>query len=372
MDTPVPAPALPLPEAGFVRRRTRIRRPTRASFSSFVITLIAVCFIAAFVSPLLRSLAISLKDREQTAQLGAPLYPADPLTFEYQGRTYDVYQVPIDGTIRNLALVQPGRRSAEFVDPANPEAGLITWEGSFRSLSRSWVFAAHPENFATVWTLLDFPRLLFNTVFIAVVGMIGVLTSCILVAYGFARFRFPGRNLLFLLLVSTIFLPSIVTIIPTYAFWVKLGIVGSSNPLLAWAPLLVPTFFANAFDVFLLRQYFMTLPRELDEAAAMDGAGPFRTLIYVILPQAWPAVIAVGIFHFVYSWNDFFEPLIYLTTQPDLQPLAVGLQRFQGIHSREPSLLQAGTLMTLVVPVVVYVIFQRVFTRGIVITGVEK
>jgi multiple sugar transport system permease protein len=362
---------LPQPIAAAIRR-PRLSPRRRQRGQSFLITLIAVGALAAFLAPLARSVAISFKNRDQITQLGAPLYPADPVTFDYQGRTYDVYEVPIDGTTRLLALVNPGRRSAEFVDPVHPDAGLITWEGSFRSLQRSWRFSAHPENYARVWDLLDYPRLLFNTAFIAVVGMIGVLVSCTLVAYGFARFRFPGRNLLFLLLLSTIFLPSIVTVIPTYTVWVKLGVVGSSNPLIAWAPLLVPTFFANAYDVFLLRQYLMTIPRELDEAAAMDGAGPLRTLVSVILPQAWPAIVAVGIFHFVYTWNDFFEPLIYLTTQPDLQPLAVGLQRFQGIHSREPSLLQAGTLMTLVVPVVVYVIFQRVFVRGVVLTGVEK
>ena len=355
-----------------MRPSRRRSAPGKPGIQSFVITLVAVCFIAAFVSPLVRSVAISLKSREQITQLGAPLYPADPITFTYEGREYDVYQVPIDGTVRSLALVEPGRRTSQFIDPANPAAGLITWEGSFRSLDRSWEFNAHLENFSTAWSLLDYPRLLLNTVAIATIGMIGVLVSCTLVAYGFARFRFPGRNFLFLLLISTIFLPTIVTVIPTYAIWVKLGVVGSSNPLIAWAPLLVPTFFANAYDVFLLRQYFMTIPRELDEAAAIDGAGPLRTLVSVVLPQAWPAIIAVGIFHFVYAWNDFFEPLIYLTTQPELQPLAVGLQRFDGIHSREPSLLQAGTLMTLLVPVVVYVIFQRVFTRGIVITGVEK
>jgi multiple sugar transport system permease protein len=363
-------PALrPVPAVGW---RTRFDPRRKGRSQSFLVTLIAVCALAAFLSPLVRSAAISLKNRDQITQRGAPLYPADPVTYEYQGRRYDVYQVPIDGTIKELALVVPGRRSAQFVDPANPEAGLINWEGSFRSLDRTWRLNAHPENYAIVWDLLDYPRLLFNTVFIAVVGMVGVLVSCTLVAYGFARFRFPGRNLLFLLLISTIFLPAIVTVIPTYTVWVKLGVVGNSNPLIAWAPLLLPAFFANAYDVFLLRQYLMTIPRELDEAAAMDGAGPFRTLISVILPQAWPAIVAVGIFHFVYSWNDFFEPLIYLTTQPDLQPLAVGLQRFQGIHSREPSLLQAGTLMTLVVPVVVFIIFQRMFVRGIVITGVEK
>jgi multiple sugar transport system permease protein len=349
---------------------SRLRK--RKATQSFLFTLIVVVVVAAFLSPLLRAASISLKSREQLTQVHAPLWPADPQTFTYQGRDYGVYQVPIDGTTRALALVVKGRTTAEFVDPLQPDAGLITWTGSWRSLEPAWTFAPHPENYVEVWDLLDYPRLLLNTVLLALVGMIGVLLSCVTVAYGFARFRFPGRNLLFLILVSTIFLPAIVTIIPTYAIWVKLGVVGSSNPIVAWAPLLIPTFFANAYDVFLLRQYFLTIPREMDEAAAMDGASPLRTLISVIIPQSWPVIIAVAIFHFVYSWNNFFEPLIYLSTQPDLQPLAVGLQRFNGIHAREPSLLQAGTLMTLVVPVVVYLIFQRVFTRGIVITGVDK
>lgn len=339
---------------------------------SFLLTLIVTCIVAAFLAPMLQSASLSIKSRDQITQPGAPLWPADPQTFDYNGRTLNVYQVPINGETRTLALLQPGRTSSTFVDPADPSAAPITWDGSWRALPRSFVFAPHFENFAQVWDLLEYPRLLFNTVVIAVVGMIGVLLSCTLVAYGFARFRFPGRNLLFLLLLSTIFLPAVVTTIPTYVVWRQLGVIGSPNAAIAWLPLLLPTFFANAYDVFLMRQYFMTIPREMDEAAALDGAGPFRTLISVIIPQSWPVIIAVGIFHFVYSWNNFFEPLIYLTTQPDLQPLAVGLQRFNGIHSREPSLLQAGTLMTLIIPVLVYIVFQRVFTRGVVITGVER
>ena len=124
--------------------------------------------------------------------------------------------------------------------------------------------------------------------------------------------------------------------------------------------------------MFLLRQYFLTIPTEMDEAAAIDGAGPIRMLRSVMLPQGWPVVIAVGIFHLVYSWNDFFGPLIYLSGNPDLQTLALGLARFNGIHFRDPGLIQAGTLMTLVIPVVVFLLIQRFFTRGIVITGVEK
>ena len=110
----------------------------------------------------------------------------------------------------------------------------------------------------------------------------------------------------------------------------------------------------------------------MDEAAAIDGAGPFRTLISVILPQAWPVIIAVGIFHFVYSWNNYLEPSIYLANRQDLAPLAVGLAAFTGVHSTQPSLIQAGTVMTLVIPVVAFLLFQRFFTRGLVITGVDK
>ena len=272
----------------------------------------------------------------------------------------------IEGGLKPLALVKKGRESSQFVDPSNAAAGLITWQGSWRSLDRSWTFSPEWSNYATVWDQIDYPRLLFNTAALALIGMVGTILSCTLVAYGFARFRFPGRGLLFTILIATIFLPYAVTIIPTYTFFLKLGWVGT------WLPLLVPTFFANAYDVFLLRQYLLTIPREMDEAASIDGAGPVRTLVSVIVPQAWPAIIAVAIFHVVYAWNDFLAPLIYLSTKPELQPLAVGLAHFNTLHYRNQAFIQAGTLMTMIIPVLIFLVFQRFFTRGIVISGVEK
>ena len=333
---------------------------------SFAVTFIAVVVVAAFLSPLLRSATIALKNTDQLTEIDAPLWPATPTTYEFEGRTYDLYTVSIDGTNRELALVKKGQKESSFIDPANPGAGLIHWVGSWRSLNH--VFRLDPQwnNFSDVWELIDYPRLLFNTIAIALIGMVGVLLSCTLVAYGFARFRFPGRNLLFTILIATIFLPSMVTLIPTYTLFVKLGWWGT------WLPLLVPTFFANAYDVFLLRQYFLTIPRDLDEAAAIEGAGPIRILRSVIIPQAWPVIAAVAIFHIVYSWNDFLGPLLYLSAKPELQTLAIGLARFEGIHFSDPNRIQAGVLMTLAIPVAVFLVFQRVFTRGIVITGVEK
>jgi multiple sugar transport system permease protein len=338
----------------------------RDPMSTFLITLVAVVIVAAFLAPFLRSASIALSTREQLANANAPPWPADAASYEYEGRQVKVYQVPIDGTVRDLALVKARRTESQFVDPADPEAGLITWEGSWRSLEQSWAFTPVWSNFGDVWNLINYPRVLFNTIGLALIGTIGTVLSCTLVAYGFARFRFPGRGLLFTVMIATIFLPTAVTLIPTYTVFAKVGWVGT------WLPLLVPTFFANAYDVFLLRQYLMTIPLDLDEAAAIDGAGPFRTLVSVILPQAWPALATVAIFHFVYTWNDFFGPLIYLSSAPDLQPISVALSRFNGLYSSNPALVQAGTLMTLVIPVLMFLVFQRFFTRGIVITGVEK
>jgi len=349
-----------------IATRSMPRLPRRNTSQSFVVTLVAVLLVAAFLSPLLRAATSAIKSPEQLGQSGAPLLPSDIATIPVDGKDVELFEVPIDGTVRELGLLKRGRTESQFVDPANLAAPAITWQGSWRTLDPVWTLAPHWENFGRVWDLIDYPRLLFNTVVIALISTFGTLVSCTLVAYGFARFRFPGRGLLFTLVIATVFLPAAVTVIPTYTIFVKLGWVGT------WLPLLVPAFFANAYDVFLMRQYFLTIPTEMDEAAAIDGAGPFRTLWSVLLPQALPVVIAVAIFHLVYSWNDFFGPLIYLSSKPDLQPLAVGLSRFNGVHYRDPGLIQAGTLMTLIIPVVAFLLTQRFFTRGIVITGVEK
>ena len=343
-------------------------RSAKSAAQSFTITFIAVVILAAFLSPLARSFTMSIKSPEQNAQVDGPLLPSTPATFTYRERDYSVYRVPMpDGTTRELALIRKGRTSSQFIDPKDATATMITWEGQWRTLSPAYAFDPQWQNYADVWDQIDYPRLLFNTVAIAVIGTIGTVLSCTLVAYGFSRFRFPGRNLLFVLVIATIFLPSTVTIIPEYFVFTKIGWVGT------WLPLLVPAFFANAYDVFLLRQYFMTIPREMDEAAAIDGAGPIRTLLSVLVPQAWPVIIAVAIFHLVYSWNDFFAPLIYLSTNPDLITLPVGLASFSGARiAVNPGLIQAGTLMTMIIPIVLFLIFQRVFTKGIVITGVEK
>lgn len=357
----------PTTQADMAPRSSRRPLRVRRLGTKIWVTLLAIFLIVLFLAPLLNMIFTSLKSMDQMTEAGAPIYPAKPATFEVEGKELPVYAVPMpDGSTQDLALVKPGRKSSVFVDPADPEAGPIEWEGSWRTLDRPWTWAPTWENYPEAWRQINFPRLFFNTAMIALIGIIGTLISCIMVAYGFARFRFPGRNLLFTLLIATIFLPAAVTIVPTYWFFLLIGWVGT------WLPITVPHFFANAYNTFLLRQYFMTIPREIDEAAAIDGAGPLRILISIIVPMSKPTIVAVALFHMVFAWNDFFEPLIYLSTKPDLQPLAVGLARFNGIWGSNPPLVQAAALMTSILPIILFFFTQGIFMQGVVMTGVEK
>jgi multiple sugar transport system permease protein len=343
-----------------------LNRQMRGFAAKSAMTLFAVTIASAFLMPLAYMVATSFKDQSQLTAPGAPLYPAAPETFTYQGEEYPVYDVPTEDGIRAWALIEPHREESIFIDPANPEAGPITWAGRWRTLEQHWALDLNFGNFTAAWETINFRRLFLNTFAIAGLSTIGAVASAICVAYGFSRFRFPGRNGMFLLMIATIILPFQVTLIPTYAVFLALGWVGT------WLPLIIPHFFSNAYNVFLLRQYFLTIPRELDEAAMIDGAGPFRILLSVIIPQAIPGIVAVSLFHFFWAWNEYFLPLIYLQSEPDLQPLAVGLARFNALYSQEPTLVQAAAIMAMALPVVVFFIAQRAFMRGVVFGGVEK
>ncbi len=347
----------------------------KKGWNTTLITLITIAILILFLSPFAFMVSTSFKTLKQISVIGGPIWPAAPTVFVYEGKEYDVYKVPAgqcetyepnDKTIAQLALFKKGRQESTFIDPANTAKGTFLCQVSWRALPLAWKFSPTIANYTEVWSSINFPRLLYNTTMYAVVTTIAVLLSCTLVAYGFSRFRFPGRDLLFIIMISTIFLPGAVTIIPTYTFFIKIGWVGT------WLPLIVPAFFANAFDVFLLRQYFMTLPHELDEAAMIDGAGPFRVLWSVIIPQSYPALMAITVFHIVYAWNDYFGPLIYLSTNRDAWPISVALSTFNGIYGSKPQLIQAASLMALIAPLILFLLAQRFFVQGIVITGVEK
>jgi multiple sugar transport system permease protein len=344
--------------------------PVAKSYRRFLgkasFTMLAVLILSVYLLPLLYMVMTAFQQPGQSSTPGAPFYPAEALTATYQGEEYPIYAVTIDGVERDLMLVVKGREQSTFVDPADATATPIEWVGRWRQLEQAWVFAPEVENFTTAWAQLNFPRLLFNTAAIAILSTVGAVASSALVAYGFARFRFPGRNIMFVILLATIILPFQVTLIPTYVIFTQLGWNGT------WLPLIIPHLFANAYNVFLLRQYFMTIPRDLDEAALIDGASPFRVFRSVILPLSIPAIVAVTLFHFFFAWNDFFVPLLYLAGKPEIQPLSIAIQHYNALYSTQPTLIQAAALMTMAVPVVIFFLAQRFYMRGIVATGVEK
>jgi multiple sugar transport system permease protein len=360
MTTVVKAPGYAFTDRGPIARSYR-RYLGRAS-----LFMLAMLLVSAFLLPLGYMFLTAFQQPSQSSTPGAPVYPAAPQTGTYHGQAYPIYEVPVNGTTEKLMLVEKGREQSTFVDPNDASATLVVWQGRWRTLTQAWTFAPEFANFTTAWSQLNFPRLLFNTAAIAILSTIGAVTSGVVVAYGFARFRFRYKNLLFIVLIATIILPFQVTLLPLYVIFTNIGWNGT------WLPLIVPAFFANAYNVFLLRQYFMSLPRDLDEAAMIDGASPFRVLRSVIVPLSIPAIIAVSLFHFFFAWNDFFVPLLYLAAKPELQPLSVGIQQYNALYSTQPTLIQATSLMTMAVPVAVFFLAQRAFMRGVVVTGVDK
>ena len=204
-----------------------------------------------------------------------------------------------------------------------------------------------------------------NTLAITFLGTAGTILSCSFVAYGFARFRFPGRNFLFLVLLSSMMLPPIVTMIPVYLLFREFGWIDTLLPLF------VPAWFGvNAFAVFLFRQYFMTVPFDLDDAARIDGCNALRTYWHILLPLARPVMATVAIFCFTSYWLDFMGPLIYLNTG-DKFTLALGLYTFKGAYTTQWHYLMAATLVVSLPCIVLFLAGQRFFVRGVVLSGLK-
>lgn len=221
------------------------------------------------------------------------------------------------------------------------------------------------ENYLTAFfsSGLPFPRFMLNTVIITGANMVGVLFSASLAGFGFARMRFPGRDMLFILVLSTLMLPEIVTQIPSYLLFRLLGWIDT------FLPLIVPAFLGGgAFYIFLFRQFFMSIPYELDEAARIDGAGTLQIYLKVILPLSKPVLATVAIFTFLGNWNSFMGPLIYLNSIENMT-LAVGLRAFQGLRGTEWNLMMAAAAVMMAPVLVLFFAAQRYFIQGIVTTG---
>jgi len=228
-----------------------------------------------------------------------------------------------------------------------------------------WPQPLQPQNYVQAMTVLPFALFFRNTLITTLVPLVGALFSCSLVAYSFARLRWPGRDIWFLVLLATLMLPEQVTMIPRFILFRNLGWINT------FYPLIVPPFFAvGAFNIFLLRQFFMTISTETDDAAKIDGAGVLGIYWRILLPLSKPALAAVAVFVFKAHWDDFLSPLIYLHSQSNFT-LALGLRAFQGEYGTDWNLLMAASLVVMLPVLLLFFFLQRYFIQGVVFTGIK-
>ncbi len=222
------------------------------------------------------------------------------------------------------------------------------------------------SNYRTVFHTPGFLTWWRNTLLYAGAGTVLTVLSSVPVAYALAKFRFRGRRLALLLVISMMMLPPQVIVIPMYLFWAKqLHLSGT-----LW-PLIIPMAFGDAFSIFLLRQFLLTIPDEYLDAARVDGCGELRTLLKVVLPMARPGIAAIALFQFFYAWNDYFGPQIYASENPGAWTLSYGLESFKGAHHTNWNLTMAATVLVMAPVIVVFFFAQRAFVEGVTLTGVK-
>ncbi|MFJ7419442.1 carbohydrate ABC transporter permease [Streptomyces uncialis] len=227
---------------------------------------------------------------------------------------------------------------------------------------RDWKF----DNYLTVWETPGFLTWWRNTLLYAGLGTVLSVVSSIPVAYALAKFRFRGRRLSLMLVISMMMLPPQVIIIPMYLFWAKQMDMSGS----LW-PLIIPMAFGDAFSIFLLRQFLLTIPDEYLDSARVDGCGELRTLLRVVLPMAKPGIAAVALFQFFYAWNDYFGPQIYASDNPAAWTLSYGLESFKGAHHTNWNLTMAATVLVMAPVILVFFFAQKAFVEGVTLTGVK-
>jgi multiple sugar transport system permease protein len=279
---------------------------------------------------------------------------------------------PIPPTVRRRRLLMTVARHAVLIAVAiaflAPFFFIIMTSAMNKDQAVTPSFWPNPfrwSNYTEVFRRIPFLTYTWNTVQIAVGATIGVVLSCVPVAYALARMRWRGRQLAFVLVLATMMLPYQVTIVPLYIIWVRLHQVGHLTPLI------LPLFLGDAFSIFLLRQFFLTIPEELSDAARVDGASEWQIMTRVIVPLAKPAIAAVALFQFLYSWNDLFGPLLFVGTNQKLWTLTIALSEFQSRHGVEWNLTMAASILVMLPVIVLFFLAQRVFVEGVTLTGVK-
>ena len=343
----------------------------RGFFSQFGKHLIIIAIGMFFFIPFVWMVSTSLKSTTDIGTVPPSFIPRDPKTVNIAGTEYNLYKVnESDGSVHELALVKRDGDNGIFMDPTNPDKTVtvpLTQASAIRIVKLHW------ENYPNAMSRAERPGVnvnfltyLKNSLIISFFTIIGTVLSCAPVAYAFARIRFPGRDFLFILILATMMLPFQVTMVPLYRFF---------NDVLHWGdtflPLIVPAFFANAWDVFLLRQFFRTIPEEMCDAARVDGASEVQIFLQIIIPLSIPVLSTVAVFTFLYAWNDFTGPLIYLQSHQNFT-MALGLQDFQGQRQILWNLLMAASVVFTVPIIIAFFFLQKQFIQGIKITGSKE
>jgi multiple sugar transport system permease protein len=274
----------------------------------------------------------------------------------YQGQVVQAFaQIELPNGKRRLEILEPASLKGQIIEEVPENLTPV------RKVGLRW------ENYTEVaeWMPIETNfglRYLQNTLVIVIMSIIGTVLSCAIVAYGFSRLRFPGRDFIFTVMLATMMLPGAVTLMPRFLIFKELGWLDTLLPL--W----VPTFFAGAFNVFLLKQFFSTIPMELEEAARIDGAGYFKTFWTVMLPLVKPALAAISIWTFMGAWNDFMGPLLFIFS-PENVPLSYALQLFSGDRGGDAGLMMAFSTMAVMPVIIVFFLAQRYFIEGVQLSG---
>jgi multiple sugar transport system permease protein len=377
MSTNIPSPWTVHPH---IETEQEIQKRTRArKVRNFLVSLTShavINFIGLFfLLPFLWMVITALKSSQDVFHTPPRWLPYDNVRVEVAGEQLPLYNVQTSNGIRQLAAVQILEGVGTFVDPAKPgetfeyemQQGAVKIAEPVMEVSFRWQNfpdamnrGNRPTVGASFWVYFR------NSLVIAFFSILGTLLSNAPVAYAFARIKFPGRDLLFILVLATMMLPFQVTMIPIYLFF---------NNFLGWGdtflPLILPTFFANAYDVFLLRQFFRTIPEEMCDAARVDGASEWQIFTRIVLPLSVPVLATVTVFTFLWAWNDFTGPLLFLTS-PRNFTMALGLQDFQGQRTMVWNQLMAASVVFTVPIIIAFFFAQKTFIQGIKLTGSKE
>jgi ABC-type glycerol-3-phosphate transport system permease component len=321
---------------------------------------------ALFLLPFLWMLSASFKQFERVFDFPPSILPRQEERIKLGQQEYAVaLYAPKQGAraVRVAVLHKRlGRASVRFLQGTLKDRTISVPEGRLKA---SMIVKFRWANYTEAWTSAPFNRFLINTLIVTISCIIGEILSCTLVAYSFARLRWPGRDVLFVVVLATMMLPRPVTMIPVFLLFRTFHWI---NTLL---PLIVPTYFAvSGFYIFLLRQFLLTIPFELEEAARVDGASSFTILWRIMVPLCKPILAAIAVFAFIANWNEFLTPLIYLSSI-EKQTLALGLRVFQGTYGSYLNLLMAASTVVLLPVLVIFFIAQRYFVRSITLTGMK-